>query len=430
MPAHSTSWFVGYPQYAAAPGPYQIERGYGVLDAVFDPTREEVYAFIEGFIGEMAALFPDAYFHIGGDEANGKQWSANPRIQAYMRAHGLKDNDALQASFNRRLLRILTRHGKRMVGWDEILHPDLPKSVVVQTWRGPESLGQSARQGFQGLLSAGYYLDAMAPAESHYAVDPVPDSAGLTPEQAQRILGGEICMWGEVVTPETIDSRVWPRTAAVAERLWSPRTVTDVEDLYRRLRVLSARLEELGLSTETHTQRMLLRIAPGVDLAPLRTLLAALEPVNLGGRMNVDPATQLTPLTALSDAARPDPPLRRDLAGLIHDLRGGDPTRAAAARERLSLIFQSWRDAAPEVAAIAVRAVPAREGVPLAQELADLGAAGQEALSYVASASPAPQAWRDARAALLERLQHPQAHLRFTVLPAMRELIQAAAGGP
>ncbi|HYS21989.1 MAG TPA: family 20 glycosylhydrolase [Gemmatimonadales bacterium] len=430
MPAHSTSWFVGYPQYAAAPGPYQIERGYGVLDAVFDPTREEVYAFIEGFIGEMAALFPDAYFHIGGDEANGKQWSANPRIQAYMRAHGLKDNDALQASFNRRLLRILTRHGKRMVGWDEILHPDLPKSVVVQTWRGPESLGQSARQGFQGLLSAGYYLDAMAPAESHYGVDPVPDSAGLTPEQAQRILGGEICMWGEVVTPETIDSRVWPRTAAVAERLWSPRTVTDVEDLYRRLRVLSARLEELGLSTETHTHRMLLRIAPGVDLAPLRTLLAALEPVNLGGRMNVDPATQLTPLTALSDAARPDPPLRRDLAGLIHDLRGGDPTRAAAARERLSLIFQSWRDAAPGVAAIAVRAVPAREGVPLAQELADLGAAGQEALSYVASASPAPQAWREARAALLERLQHPQAHLRFTVLPAMRELIQAAAGGP
>jgi hexosaminidase len=431
MPAHSTSWFVGYPQYAAAPGPYQIEREFGVHDAVFDPTREEVYTFIDAVIGEMAALFPDAYFHIGGDEANGKQWSANPRIQAFMRAHGLKDNDALQAHFNRRLLRILTRHGKRMVGWDEILHPDLPKSVVVQSWRGQESLGQGAKQGFQGILSAGYYLDAMSPAEYHYGVDPLPDSVALTPQQSQLILGGEICMWGEIVTPETIDSRVWPRTAAVAERLWSPRTVSDVEDMYRRLRVLSARLEELGVSTETHTQRMLLRIAPGVDLAPLRTLLAAVEPVNLGGRMNVDPATQLTPLTALSDAARPDPPLRRALAGLVHDFRavGTDAARVAATRERLSAVFQSWRDAAPGIAAIAVHSAPTREGLPLAQELADLGTAGQEALTYVSSATPAPQSWRDARAALLERLQRPQAHLRFVVLPAMRELIQAAGGG-
>src|SRR5260370_35643749 len=110
MPAHSTSWFVGYPQYAAAPGPYQIERGYGVLDAVFDPTREEGYAFIEGFIGEMAAMVPDPYFHIGGDEANGKQWTTNPRILAYMRAHGRKDNHALQTSLNPPLSPLRTAH--------------------------------------------------------------------------------------------------------------------------------------------------------------------------------------------------------------------------------------------------------------------------------------------------------------------------------
>lgn len=430
MPAHSTSWFVGYPQYAAGPGPYQIERTFGVHDAVFDPTREEVYAFIDGFLSEMAALFPDTYFHIGGDEANGKMWDANRRIQTFMRAHALQDNGALQAYFNRRLQRMLSRHGKRMVGWDEILHPDLPKTVVVQSWRGQESLGEGVKQGFSGILSAGYYLDAMAPAEYHYGVDPLPDSlaSALTAEQAQRVLGGEICMWGEIVTPETIDSRVWPRTAAVAERLWSPRTVTDVEDLYRRLRVLSARLEELGLTTETHTVRMLQRIAPGVDLAPLRTLLAAVEPVNLGGRMSVDPATQLTPLTALSDAARPDPRLRRDFAELVRNLRG-DAASAAVARERLSRIFAAWRDTSPGVAAIAAHSAPAREGVPLAQELADLGAAGQEALAYLTTASPAPQAWRDDRTALLERLQRPQSHLRFVVLPAMRELIQAAGGG-
>ncbi len=428
MPAHSTAWFVGYPQYAAAPGPYQIERVFGVHDAVFDPTRETVYTFIETFVGEMAALFPDAYFHIGGDEANGKQWDASPRIQAFMRAHGLKDNQALQAHFNRRLQRILARHGKRMIGWDEILHPDLPRSVVVQSWRGQESLGESAKQGFSGILSAGYYLDAMAPADYHYGVDPLPDSAGLSPEQAARILGGEVCMWGEIVTPETIDSRIWPRTAAVAERLWSPRAVTDVDDMYRRLRVLSARLEELGVSIETHTERMLQRIAPGMDLGPLSTVLAAVEPVSLGGRMSVDPATQLTPLTALSDAARPDPPLRRDLGALVRDLRG-DSTRASTAHGRLAWMFQSWRDAAPGLATIAERSVLARDAVAVAQQLADLGAAGLEALAYVTAGTPAPQSWRDDRAALLERAGHPMAHVRLVVLPAMKDLIQAAGEG-
>src|SRR2546426_12701270 len=185
MPAHSTSWFVGYPQYAAAPGPYQIERAYGVLDAVFDPSREEVYAFIDGFIGEMAALFPDAYFHIGGDEANGKQWNANRRIQTFMRGHGLKDNEALQAYFNRRLQRILARHGKRMEGWDEILHPDLPKSVVVQSWRGPESLGESARQGFLGILSAGLLPRPQGAAREHQRGRSPPGHPRPPPRQAQ-----------------------------------------------------------------------------------------------------------------------------------------------------------------------------------------------------------------------------------------------------
>jgi hexosaminidase len=408
-----------------------VERAFGVHDAVFDPSREAVYTFIDGFIGEMAALFPDAYFHIGGDEANGKQWDANAAIQAFMRANHLADNGALQAHFNRRLNRILTRHGKRMVGWDEILHPDLPRSVVVQSWRGQASLGAGAKQGFSGILSAGYYLDAMASAEYHYGVDPLPDSAGLAPEEAKRILGGEVCMWGEIVTPETIDSRIWPRTAAVAERFWSPRTVTDVDDMYRRLAVVSARLEELGVSTESHTARMLERIAPGMDEGPLATLLAAVEPVNLGGRMNVSPADQLTPLSALSDAARPDPPLRRELAALVHTVvsdTGG--ATGAPARERLAWIFQGWKDAAPEVQAIADQSVLARDGVELSRTLAELGGIGLEALAYVSARRPAPQVWRDSSAALLDRASHPApaAHLRFVVSGAMRTLVGAAVG--
>src|SRR5579862_2951236 len=172
MPGHSTAWFVGYPDLASAPGPYSIERKWGVFDPAMDPTRESTYKFLDAFIGEMAKLFPDQFFHIGGDEVNGKQWDANPKIQEFMRAHNLKNNGDLQAYFNTRIQKIVAKHGKTMEGWDEILRPDLPKDIIVQSWRGQQSLGEAAQQGYRGLLSYGYYLDLMAPAWWHYAVDP------------------------------------------------------------------------------------------------------------------------------------------------------------------------------------------------------------------------------------------------------------------
>ncbi len=103
MPGHSTSWFVGYPEHASAPGPYAIERRFGVFPPAFDPTRESTYLFLEQFITEMTGIFPDPYWHIGGDEVMGKQWNENPRIAAYKRTHGMRTNEALQAHFNQRL---------------------------------------------------------------------------------------------------------------------------------------------------------------------------------------------------------------------------------------------------------------------------------------------------------------------------------------
>ncbi|MBV8050703.1 MAG: family 20 glycosylhydrolase, partial [Acidobacteriaceae bacterium] len=190
MPGHSTAWFVGYPELASGPGPYQIERKWGIFDPAIDPTEERTYKFLDGFIGEMAKLFPDKYFHIGGDEVNGKQWDANPKIQAFMRAHGRKSNQELQAYFNKRVQKLVSKHGKTMVGWDEVLNPDLPNDVVVQSWRGQDSLAQAAKHGYRGILSFGYYLDLMWPASRHYAVDPMSGgAANLTPEEAKRILG-------------------------------------------------------------------------------------------------------------------------------------------------------------------------------------------------------------------------------------------------
>jgi hexosaminidase len=121
-----------------------------------DPTQDRTYAFLNAFIAEMSGLFPDEYFHIGGDEVNGKQWNANSRIRAFKQKHDLKDNRALQAYFNRRLQQILAKHGKKMIGWHEILHPDLPKSVLVQLWQRQPGIADITRRGYAGILSYAY----------------------------------------------------------------------------------------------------------------------------------------------------------------------------------------------------------------------------------------------------------------------------------
>ena len=261
VPGHTTSWLVGYPDLASAPGPYQIERHFGVFHPTMDPSKEEVYDFLDAFIGEMVPLFPDPFFHIGGDEVTGKQWDSSRRIQDFMRRNDLGDNHELQAYFNRRLSAILTTHGKRMVGWEEIRALGIPQDIVIQSWRGEESLAEAARLGYEVILSRGYYLDLIQAAGFHYTVDPLGTAgAALPPEQQANVLGGEACMWAEFVTAENIDSRIWPRAAAIAERFWSPRTVTDVDDMYRRLEAVSAWLESVGVTHRSSYPVMLQRL--------------------------------------------------------------------------------------------------------------------------------------------------------------------------
>jgi hexosaminidase len=426
MPGHATSWFVGHPELASAPGPYSIERRFGIMDPTIDPTREEVYKFLDGFLGEMAALFPDAYLHIGGDENNGKQWTANPQIQAFMKQKGIKDNHALQAYFNQRLSQILKKYGKRMMGWDEILHPDLPKDIVVHSWRGPRSLVEAAKQGYDSVLSSGFYIDLLQPAARHYTVEPIPANSGLDDEQIKHILGGEATMWGELVTPETIDSRIWPRTAAIAERLWSPRTVSDVNDMYRRLAVVSLQLEELGLTHKKNVGMMLRRMARTDQIAPLETLVSVIEPVKDYERHKYHPLTSLSPYTRLVDAANTDSPVGRGVAGLVDGLLADAP-RFLLLREPLREIFAEWRDIRPAIDVMIERAPILREAEPLARDLSEIGIAGLEALTYLTSHVAPPAGWREAKLALLDQAAKPKAGLEFPMVPAIRELIIAAA---
>jgi hexosaminidase len=429
MPGHSSAWFAGYPELASGPGPFAIERKWGVFDPAMDPTREGTYKFLDKFIGEMTSLFPDQFFHIGGDEVNGKQWDANPKIQAFMHAHGMKDNNDLQAYFNQRVQKIVSKHGKTMLGWDEILRPDLPNSIAIQSWRGPDSLAQAAKLGYRGLLSSGFYVDLMWSAERHYRTEPMSGAAAnLSPEEQKRVLGGEACMWSEYVSPENIDSRIWPRTAAIAERLWSPQDVRDVNSMYQRLPEVSQHLEWLGLTHNSSYAAMLRRIAGTDEVSSLQALTDVLEPVKDYTREEIAaaPPSSASPLNRVVDAVRPESAAARRFAASVDTLlaNGLRPETEAALRAWLG----RWRDNQAELQPLFAKSLLLKDVAPLSQNLSALGTAGLAALYYLDRGEHAPDSWATEQLAVVERAKKPQAQLLLVVVPAIEKLIRAGAG--
>ena len=428
MPGHSRSLFAGYPELASGPGPYKVEPG--GPDAVMDPTREETYKFIDKFVQEMAALFPDEYFHIGGDEVNGSQWDANPKIQAFIRSHGMKTNQDLQAYFNQRLQKILSKHHKIMMGWDEVLHPDLPKTVVVQSWRGQQSLATAAQQGYRSLLSFGYYLDLMWPASRHYVVDPMSGAAAsLNPEEKSRIIGGEACMWGEWVIPENIDSRIWPRNAAIAERLWSSPEVQDPSSMYSRLDELSRRLEWLGLTHRSSVVLAFHRMARTNDVAALRTLAEVVEPVKDYTRMNsLKTAWDFrAPLNRLVDIAAPESDQARRFKDAVQTFIGS-AYKDKAAEGEIRARLAAWRDNDARLHPLLDQSFLLKELTPLSEDLSSLAAAGLLALDYLDKSTPSRNSWREQQLALVERAKTPKADLLLMVVEPVQQLVEASQG--
>ncbi len=434
MPGHSTAWFVGHPELASGKGPYAIERRWGIFDPAMDPTNEKVYKFLDDLIGEMTKLFPDHYFHIGGDEVNGKEWDANPKIQAFMKAHGLKDNEALQAYFSGRVQKLVTKHGKTVIGWDEVLVEGVPKDIVIQSWRGQASLAKAAKQGYRGILSNGYYLDLGWSAARHYAVDPMSgDATNLSADEKQRILGGESCMWAEYVNPENVDSRIWPRNAAIAERFWSPQEVRDPASMYARLDFVSARLEWLGLTHRSVSRHMLQRLAGSaspVEFAGLRTLADVLEPVKDYTRGQTAPAepTSATPMNRVVDAVPLESDAGRRFGELVDQFVAAachDPSAEARLRAQLT----TWRDNDALLQPLAQRSFLVQEVAGRSQDLAELGSAGLAALDAIAKGQPTADSWKAQQLAIVEQVKKPKAQLLLIPAPAVQKLIEAAAAG-
>ncbi len=428
MPGHSVSWLVGYPELSSTPGPFPVAEHWGILDPTMDPSKETTYKFLNDFIDEMAGIFPDRYFHIGGDEVNGKAWDGSRQIQEFKRAHNFHSNAELQAYFNRRVQKMIQKHGKIMMGWDEILDPAFPKDIVIHSWRGQASLVQSVQQGFSALHSFGYYLDVDQSAAQHYASDPMTGpSTSLTPEEAKRILGGESCMWTEYVSTEMYDSHIWPRTAAIAERLWSPQNVTDVDSMYARLDAITHQLDEYGLTHNSTYDWMLQRIAGTRDVSSLRTLADVLQPVNEDGRYKFDGNTVVstTPMNRLIDAVRPESRTARLFSQLVDKFTASQSTAENEIQIRSWLM--RWRDNDTILQPAAAESFLLRATTPVSQNLSAVANIGLSALDYRNRKESPPQGWREQQQSLLQEAQKPKAGVLLMIVAPVQKLVEAAA---
>ena len=436
MPGHSTAWFVGYPELASGSGPYSVERKWGVFDPAMDPTEEKTYKFLNDLIGEMSKLFPDQFFHIGGDEVNGKEWDANPKIQAFMKSHKIKSNVELQAYFSGRVQDLVTKHKKTPVGWDEILVPGVPKTIVIQSWRGVDSLAAAAKMGYRGILSNGYYLDLGWSAARHYAVDPLGGpAASLTPDQKQLILGGEACMWSEYVDAENVDSRIWPRNAAIAERLWSPAGVSDTDSMYDRMDAESERLEWLGLTHRSYQRPMLQRIAgPATrdEMGALTDLARTLEHQKDYTREEsaAREPTSFSPLNRLVDAVYPESEVSRRFAVTVDQYIASSCKDSALAAQLQAQLLQ-WVSLDSRLQSLQQRSQLAKEASPASAALSQSAKIALDAIDAIAKSASLSADQKKSQSDALNALEK-QAHssqVTLPMLPAFQKILDAASSG-
>ncbi|HHW4680835.1 MAG TPA: beta-N-acetylhexosaminidase, partial [Xylella taiwanensis] len=240
MPGHAQAAVAAYPDIIGVTGTRpHVAVNWGINPYLFN-TEAHSLDFIRHVLDEVLALFPSPYIHIGGDEAVKDQWEASPAIRAQMHLQDVKDMHAMQGWFNTQLAEYLTAHGRRLIGWDEIVQSGLPDSASVMSWRGVDGAIAAAQQGHDVVLApAGWmYLDnlqtersdepngrlATLPLSRVYALDPVPKE--LNPEQAMHVLGLQGALWSEYIPSRWhIDHALFPRIAAVSEAAWSPMNV-------------------------------------------------------------------------------------------------------------------------------------------------------------------------------------------------------------
>ena len=263
MPGHSLGALAAYPELGCTGGPYEVATRWGIFDDVYCAGKEETYAFLQDVISEILPLFPSQYFHIGGDECPKTRWKKCPLCQKKMKSEGLTTEHELQSYFVQRMEKFLNEKGKKLIGWDEILEGGLAPNAAVMSWRGEEGGIAAAKQHhFVVMTPVKYcYLDyyqadskteplaigGFLSLEQVYNYEPVP--ASLTDEEASYIMGAQGNVWTEYMkSPEYVEYMVYPRAAALAEVVWSPKGSKDYAGFKNRMLNQLKRYDVYGIN--------------------------------------------------------------------------------------------------------------------------------------------------------------------------------------
>ena len=241
MPSHSEEVMTAYPELSCTHVPYK--------QADFCVGNEKSFEFLENVLLEVMDVFPSEYIHVGGDEAHKTSWKTCPLCQARMKKEGLKDVDELQSYLITRIEKFLNKHGRNLLGWDEILEGGLAPNATVMSWRGTEGGLKAIESGHRAIMTPGEfcYFDAYqdaphtqpeaiggyVPLKRVYSYNPIPDT--LTPEQATLMYGVQANLWAEYIpTKEHMEYMIYPRILALAEVAWSAVENKDYEDFHGR----------------------------------------------------------------------------------------------------------------------------------------------------------------------------------------------------
>ncbi len=263
MPGHSRAAIAAYPELGVSGKPTTVGTAWGVEKHILNPNAATV-EFYRNVLTEVMDLFPGEYIHVGGDEAPKDEWKASPAVQAQIKSLGLKDEDALQSWFIGQMDQFLSAHGRKLIGWDEILEGGLSPGAAVMSWHGDAGAVTAARVGHYTVNASNHsaYLDhyqskdhahepfaigGFLPLSMVYAFEPVPSN--LSSEQQKFVLGGQGQLWSEyIATPQHMEYMAYPRGCALAECDWSDPAGKHYEDFLVRLRVHMERLHAMGVN--------------------------------------------------------------------------------------------------------------------------------------------------------------------------------------
>jgi hexosaminidase len=420
LPGHTTAILTAMPNLASKKAEYRLERSFGIKKAVLNPADDDTYTFISELFREMSTLFNSRYMHIGGDEVVFEHWSENRDIAAFMASKRLTDYEDLQRYFINRVADSLALINKSIIGWEEIFKPGLNREAVVQCWRNKQSAYTVAKAGYKTIVSQGYYLDLLYPLADYYNSDVIVRDAGLTKENATNVWGGEACLWSELIDQRTIDSRLWPTMAMIAERFWS--------EIKRDKRALPVAAEHINIQLIEHNLRhtdapysILHEIAGSNNIVPLTELREVVTPLSGYLRHTSGNAFIYTPLNTFADAASPDP---QGLNAFYRALR--EFVISGANEKNFELIATKLYEWSMfyELNADYFSTNPRLNEIePLAKNLSAAAKVAEEAMEYIVNGKIPKDAWMKNAQKVMEDAKTPVAGVRLSVIDELEKLI-------